>query len=279
MSEQWSQEVKAFTRAFAGAAVFGIPLVFTMEMWWIGKSLSLTYLMVALALGFITNLGLARVAGFRDEHSLMKSIDQAIDALAVGIVSAVGLLFTINQLRMTDGFEQGVGTIILLSIPLSLGASIARQVFSGRTDSQGDPEDDSRNDEDLSSWRELGSDVGATIIGGVFIGMTIAPTDEVKMIAAGLTRWHLLAIVILSLFLSYLIVFASDFDEKTPPGPFQHPLSETMLAYVMSLLVAFGMLLLLERITMDDPLNDMIAQTIVLALPATIGGAGGRLVI
>lgn len=277
MSREWAEEVSAFTRAFAGAAVFGIPLVFTMEMWWIGKSLSLNYLLVAVGIGFVTNFGLARVSGFRDEHSLIKSIDQAIDALAVGVVSATVLLFTINQLRSTDGIEQGVGTIILLSIPLSLGASIARQVFAGRTSQGG--EDDEDEDDGLTVWQGLASDVGATIIGGVFIGMTIAPTDEVKMIAAGLTRWHLFAVILLSLLLSYIIVFASDFDEKSPPGPFQHPASETMLAYVLSLLVALGMLLLLERVTLDDPLNDIVTQTVVLALPATIGGAGGRLVI
>lgn len=277
MSREWAEEVSAFTRAFAGAAVFGIPLVFTMEMWWIGKSLSLNYLLVAVGIGFVTNFGLARVSGFRDEHSLIKSIDQAIDALAVGVISATVLLFTINQLRSTDGIEQGVGTIILLSIPLSLGASIARQVFAGRTSQGG--EDDEDEDDGLTVWQGLASDVGATIIGGVFIGMTIAPTDEVKMIAAGLTRWHLFAVILLSLLLSYIIVFASDFDEKSPPGPFQHPASETMLAYVLSLLVALGMLLLLERVTLDDPLNDIVTQTVVLALPATIGGAGGRLVI
>lgn len=279
MAKQWSDEITAFTRAFAGAAVFGIPLVFTMEMWWIGKSLSLPYLMVALGIGFVTNLGLARVSGFRDEHTLIKSIDQAIDALAVGVVGATVLLFTINQLRTTDGIEQGIGTIILLSIPLSLGASIARQVFSGRTSQGEDEESDGSEERKLSMWQGLASDVGATIIGGVFIGMTIAPTDEVKMIAAGLTRWHLFAIILLSLLLSYLIVFASDFDEKSPPGPFQHPISETMLAYVLSLLVSFGMLMVLERISMSDPLTDIVSQTIVLALPATIGGAGGRLVV
>lgn len=276
MSKAWSDELTAFTRAFAGAAVFGIPLVFTMEMWWIGKSLSFNYLVVALAVGFVTNFGLARVSGFRDQHSLVMSIDQAIDAMAVGVISAAIVLFTINQLRTSDGFEQGMGTIILLSIPLSLGASIARQVFAGRT-SQG--EENNGEEDGLSVWQGLASDVGATIIGGVFIGMTIAPTDEVKMIAAGLTRWHLFAVILLSLLLSYIIVFASDFDEKSPPGPFQHPISETMLAYVISLLVSFGMLLLLERVTLNDPLNDIVYQTVVLALPATIGGAGGRLVI
>ncbi len=273
MSKQWGNELTAFSRAFAGAAVFGIPLVFTMEMWWIGKSLSLPYLVTIFAVGFVANFGLAHVAGFRSDHSWLMSLDQAVDALAVGAVLATLLLFGMNQLRITDGFEQGVGMVMLLTLPLSVGASVAREVFSGRTSRSGD------ESSDLSVWQGLAADVGATAIGGVFIGMSIAPTEEIKMIAAGLRWWHIFLLIGLSMLLSYLIVFASGFDEAGPPGPFQHPLSETMLSYVISLAVAFLMLVLLERITLDDPLHEIMRQTVVLALPASIGGAGGRLVI
>lgn len=273
MSKQWADELTAFTRAFAGASIFGIPLVFTMEMWSIGETLSFTHLMIILALGFIANLGLAHVAGFRSDHSLIMSIDQAIDALTVGTVSAAVLLLGMNQLRVTDGLEQGLDTILLLALPLSLGASVARQIFSGRTGKDGE------EDSHLSNWQGLFADVGATAVGGVFIGMTIAPTDEVVMIAAGLEWWHVFILIGLSLVLSYVIVFASGFDEPSPDGPFQHPLSETMLSYVISVFVAFLMLLFFKAISLDDPLHEVVRQTVVLALPVTIGGAGGRLVV
>ena len=74
-------------------------------------------------------------------------------------------------------------------------------------------------------------------------------------------------------------MFASGFDEVDVQGPFQHPLTETVLAYVISLSVALALLLVFEGTTMDDPLNDIIEHTIVLALPVSIGGAGGRLVV
>lgn len=287
MSKDWSDEFTDFTRAFAGAAVFGIPLIFTMEMWWIGKDLSLAYLILLTAIGFVTNFGLAHVAGFRKQHSFIMSVDQAIDALAVGMVFAAVLMITLNQLRLTDGIAQGASTVIVLVVPLSLGASVAREVFAGRTNRQmdngeGNDESDGSDDDDDDArtvWQEVLSDVGATAIGGVFIGLAIAVTDEIPMISAGITWWHLFAIIGISMLLSYIIVFASGFDEESPPGPFQHPFTETMLAYVVSLIVAFGMLLIFERLTFDDPLQEMIRQTVVLALPATIGGAGGRLVI
>lgn len=279
MSQDWSDEFIDFTRAFSGAAVFGIPLIFTMEMWWIGKELSLAYLMALLAIAFITNFGLAHVAGFRNQHTFIMSLDQAIDALAVGMITAAVLMFSLNQLRLTDGVAQAASTIIVLAVPLSLGASVSREVFAGRTNRQVDDEEDDNNGNTLSTWQGVLSDIGATVVGGVFIGLSIAVTDEIPMIAAGITWWHLFAIIGISLLLSYTIVFASGFDEQAPPGPFQHPFTETMLAYAISLMVAFGMLFIFERITLEDPAQEMIRQTVVLALPATIGGAGGRLVI
>lgn len=279
MTKDWSDEITDFTRAFAGAAVFGIPLIFTMEMWWIGKSMSFPYILALIVVGFVTNFGLAHVAGFRNQHSWIMSIDQAIDALAVGLVTAAGLLIALNQLRFSDGIAQGASTVIVLAVPLSLGASVSREVFAGRTNRQGDDEDEEDDSDKPSVWQEVLNDVGATAIGGIFIGLAIAVTDEIPMIAAGITWWHLFAIIGISMLFSYIIVFASGFDKASPPGPFQHPFTETMLAYVISLLVAFGMLIIFERLTLEDPLQEMIRQTVVLALPATVGGAGGRLVI
>ena len=273
ISKQWSDELSDFTRAFAGAAVFGIPMVMTMEMWWIGKTLPLMHLVFALCVGLIANLGLAHVAGFRNEHSLGMSFDQAVDATAVGVVSATVLLLTLHQLRPADGVGAGVGMVMLLAVPLSLGASVARLVFSGGGGRDGE------SSSDLSATQGILADAGATVIGGVFIGMSIAPTEEVKMISAGLTLAHVLAVIGLTLVLSYLIVFASGFDEASPDGPLQHPFTETVFSYVLSLLVAFGLLLLFQRISMHDPLHEIVRNTVVLALPAAIGGAGGRLVV
>lgn len=273
MTKQWADELTAFTRAFAGAAIFGIPLVFTMEMWWIGKSLPLLHLVLILLIGFLANFGLSHVSGFRKDHSFLMSLDQAVDAVAVGIVSTTVMLFCLNQLRLSDGIAQNIGVIMLLSVPLGLGASVALQLFGDR--GRQDGEDSSV----LSSGQGVLADVGATAIGSVFIGMSIAPTDEIKMIAAGLTWWHTFLVIGLTLFLSYLIVFASGFDEASPPGPFQHPVTETLLAYVISLVIALVMLMVFERVTPADPLPEIVRQTVTLALPASIGGAAGRLVV
>ena len=56
----------------------------------------------------------------------------------------------------------------------------------------------------------------------------------------------------------------------------QHPLSETAVAYTVSLAISLA-LVLFNRVTPEEPLGFAISQTLVLAFPA-VGGAAGRLV-
>ena len=52
-------------RALAGAYLFGIPLLYTMEMWWIGTFAPLLNLALFLVVAFSLNLTLAHLSGFK----------------------------------------------------------------------------------------------------------------------------------------------------------------------------------------------------------------------
>lgn len=271
----WAEERDAFIRAFAGAFIFGVPLLFTMEMWWIGEHGDAWKLLAFLGVALLANFGLAYAAGFKRETTLGSHIDEAIDAMAVGIVGATVMLTILNQIRPGDPLGSIVGKIALQAVPLSIGASVANQVFSEDRSRQGND----NGEEPMPAWQGVVSDVGATAIGGVFIGASIAPTDEIPKIAAALDYWHLIALVAFSLLLSYGIVFASGFDGQRAEGPFQHPFTETMLAYIVSLVISFIALYLFNQIMLDAPLLTIVEQVIVLSVPTTIGGAAGRLVV
>jgi putative integral membrane protein (TIGR02587 family) len=277
----WADERDAFIRAFAGAFIFGVPLLFTMEMWWIGEHGDAWKLLAFLGVALLANFGLAYVAGFKRETTFVSHIDQAVDAMAVGIVGAAVMLTILNQVRPGDPIGSIVGKIALQAVPLSIGASVANQVFGkGRTrQGDGNGEGNGNGDSPMTARQGLLSDVGATAIGSVFLGASIAPTDEIPLIAAALDYWHLLAIIAFTLLLSYGIVFASGFDRQSAEGPFQHPFTETMLAYVVSLGLSFMALYFYNQIMFDDPLLTIVEQVIVLAFPATVGGAAGRLVV
>lgn len=277
----WIDEAASFGRAFAGAYLFGIPLLFTMEMWWIGTYADLWKLIVFLALTFLANVVLTYLAGFkpRRETSLIASIDESVDTLAVGVVASVIVLLVLNRIAPGDPLDSILGKVIIQAIPLSIGASLANAVFDrheGRTGEQ-PPAAESH------PWQDALNDLGATIIGGVFIGFSIAPTDEIQLLAASLDIYHEVALVALTLVIGYIIVFTSGFDPESagprPTGPFQHPITETVVSYVVSLSVAFWTLYLLDRVDFGDPFPSILSQVLVLGLPTMVGGAAGRLAV
>ena len=273
----WRDELDNFIRAFSGAFLFGMPLLFTMEMWWIGQYVDRWQLLTFLALALLANLGLTYVAGFKRHSTFVTTIDEAIDAVAVGIVGAVVVLLVLNRLDLAEPLDSLLGKIVIQAVPLSIGASVANQVF-------GRPGEKSRQGEEaehhpLTPSKALFNDVGATMIGGIFVGFSIAPTEEIPMLAAALEGPHLLAVIGFSLLVSYAVVFASGFDQMPGQGLFQHPITETALAYLVSLLVALVTLYLFGQVRPGEPPGEALAQVLVLGLPMTIGGAAGRLVI
>jgi putative integral membrane protein (TIGR02587 family) len=272
----WAQELNDLVRAFSGAYIFGVPLLFTMEMWWIGEYGDHWKLLAFLVLGLASNLALTYAAGFKRESTFRNTINQAVEATAVGIVAATVMLLVLNRIRPGDPLDSVLGMIVIQAVPLSIGASVANEVFGrwGEKRREGNSEG-----VQLKQWQELFSDVGATAIGGIFVGFSVAPTEEIPMLAAGLDYVHLALLVGFSLLLSYGIVFESGFDGGQPEGLFQRPITETTLAYVVSLLVAVVSLSLFSQIETGQPLQSVIEKTLVLGLPMTIGGAAGRLVI
>ena len=273
----WQKELGDFVRAFSGAFLFGMPLLYTMEMWWLGATIETPRLIALLSLAFLANLGLASIAGFKRESTFRSRIDQATDAVAVGIIGSAVVLAVLNQIQLTEPLDSLLGKLILQSVPLSIGAMVANTVFSRALG------DKSEATDEKSPLRELLNDVGATAAGALFLAFAIAPTDEIPMIAAGLGSLHVAALIVLSLLVSYGIVFASGFDpQKRHPArehALQGPVGETALAYVVSLIVAGASLFLLQRLGAGDSLSSVITQTLVLGLPACVGGAAGRIAL
>jgi putative integral membrane protein (TIGR02587 family) len=277
----WRDELHGVLRAISGGFIFATPLLYTMEMWWIGTTAELWKLLLFLGIAALITFGLARSrsGGFKEETSRFSSLEQALDGLAIGLVGAVVVLTVLNRIELGDPLEIVLGKVIVQAVPICIGAAVANAIF-------GPHGERSREGEELSGGEQSArqaflADLGATMIGSIFLAFSIAPTDEVPMLAAELDYAHQLALIALSLLLTYIIVFASGFGtgQHEQRGPFQSPLTETVLAYLLSLLVALVALTLLDRVEWGEPLGEILAMVLVLGLPATVGGAAGRLVV
>lgn len=280
----WRDELRDLLRAASGGFLFAIPLLFTLEMWELGVTAELWQLLVFLGVALITNLALAhsRHGGFKEDTDWFATVEQAVDALAVGILGAGLVLLVVNKVGPGDPPSVLLGRILALAAPLSIGAAVAAAIFGPRGDRsrQGDEAGDGQA-ASATAWQAFCSDLGATCLGAIFLGASIAPTDEVTRLAIELPPENQIAVIALSLLLSYMIVFVSGFSAGAhqQPGPFQHPITETTLAYAVSLAVALTSLLLFDRVDLQDPPAHILAMTIVLGLPTAVGGAAGRLVV
>lgn len=275
----WTSEIDDLIRGACGGFLFGIPLIYTMEVWWIGSAVSPSRILASLAITFVAVFLLNRTAGFRKTRDV-RTIDALIDsveALAVGIVCTACVLVLLREVTFTASLGGVLGKIVFESAPFTTGVALANQFLSGSDDQ---PDDDSSGD---SKPNATLSDIGSTIIGAAIIGFSIAPTDEIPMLATAVTGPWLLGVIVASLMISYAIVFEADFANQTrrqqQRGIFQGPLSETIASYLASLSVAVFMLWFFERLSFDDPWSLWLSHTLLLGLPATIGGAAGRLAI
>lgn len=285
----WRDEIQDLLRAASGGFIFAVPLLYTMEMWEIGVTAALWQLLLFLGVALAMNLGLARSrsGGFKEETDWFATIEQAVDTIAVGIIGGGLVLLVLNQIALDDPPESILGRVLAQAVPLSIGAALASAIFGPRGNRSRGGDEEASGDEDKnkhktpSAWRAFLSDAGATSLGAIFLAFSIAPTDEVSLLAVELTPKHQIALVGLSLLLSYMIVFVSGFSSGShkQPGPFQLPITETAFSYSLALVVAFTALLLFDRVEFNDPPEHILALVIVLGLPASVGGAAGRLAV
>ncbi len=284
----WRTELDDLLRGTAGAFLFGAPFLYTMEVWWKGNFTTPPRMALLLALAYGALILLDLQGGFRAKQSRtwLRVFTDSLEALAIALLTATISLVLIGVVTLDTGLETTMGRIITEALPFSIGVGIANHVLLNREQGNAAPAseaDPSAHQWHDHAWRGTLADAGATALGAVIIASSIAPTDEIPMIASSLGSAWLLLIIGWSLVISYIIVFEANFGaqqvRRSHPGFFQSPISETLASYLVSLTVSLLMLWLFQLLRVGDPLSQWISYTIVLGLPATIGGAAGRLAL
>ena len=113
-------------RAFAGALIFSLPMLMTMEMWWIGFTMNSWRLVLLLVLLIPLLVGLSVVSGFKSTASLRDDIADAFVTIAVAVVMSVVILGIFKVLSVDMPAREVIGKIALQSFPAAIGAMLAR---------------------------------------------------------------------------------------------------------------------------------------------------------
>lgn len=262
-------------RAFAGAFLGALPLLYTMEMWSQGRTMGPGLLgLLLLVTVVVVALGLL-YGGFRRGPVGYLLLDVPI-VFGVAIVSAAATLFVVGQLplgRMPGSVA--IRIVALETIPCAIAASLAITQLRPRDHRE-------KVDRHIHALPQDLQKVLATIVGAVFFAFNIAPTEEVRRMTIEADPRLLPLVVLFSIAISYLFVFLADFADRPPhyhEGLLGNPLAETFTSYLIALVVSLGFLYAFGHVNGSTPLDVQLAMTVLLGYVTTIGGAAGRVLV
>jgi putative integral membrane protein (TIGR02587 family) len=261
-------------RAFGGAIIFALPLLMTMEMWSIGLYVHPLRLLLFIAANFLVLVFLSRFGGFERTSSLLEDCLDALAAYAVGMISSTAILWLFGLLSPQLALDELVGMIAIQAVPGSFGAMLARKQLSG-----GEPDEDEERAARSAGY--LGQ-LFLMLAGALFLAFNVAPTEEMVLIGYKMTPWHSLALMLASLLLLHVLVFAVGFagQEDAPEGygVARRFLVFTVPGYAIALAACLYVLWTFGRVD-GHALHTVAGTVVVLGFPAAIGAAIARLVV
>lgn len=289
--DRWGvrREARDLLVAVTGGAIIGMPLLYTMEMWLHGMLLGPAHQLALLFGILVVNLLFSIVSGFRHEYGVKSALLESVTAVGIGLVFSVLILWLVGEISPSDAWAEITGKVLFQTSAVSIGVSVADAHVRGKPragDDEGQDGGEQRPEpsrEQLEGWqlRQDIRDITATLTGAVVYSINIGPTEEVVLIAGRLSPWQLGAVVLASLGLCYIILYASGVKDHPVhiPSLVQSPPAETIITYAASLGVALALLWVLGEPEAVGSLNGLVAATVVLGLPTCVGGAAGRIAL
>ncbi|MDQ3623419.1 MAG: TIGR02587 family membrane protein [Verrucomicrobiota bacterium] len=283
----WRCEGRDLLRAVAGGAIVGMPLLYTMEMWEHGMSVSDWHLLALLGAMLVVNFLFSLLSGFREEYSVTEAISESITGVGIALALSAGILWVIGELSTELSRQEVIGKVLIEAAAVSLGISFANaQMQKSRTGDEAGGGGDSAGKKPppgAPAALQLRADLRemvAALAGSTVFALNVAPTEEITLIAARLSPWQQLALLAVSVTLCYIILFAAQFREHAVhvESVFQTKGAETLLTCAISLTVAAGLLLLHGHGDAMQHFSTGVAAIVTLGLPAMVGGAAGRLI-
>jgi putative integral membrane protein (TIGR02587 family) len=263
----------ALARAFAGAVLFALPLLMTMEMWWLGFLVRPERLALFLLTAVPLLWGLAWIAGFREDVDWDDALVDACIAYLVGLLAAGALLLLFGVITPGMSFHEIAGKVALQAVPAGMGATLARSQLGLREENG---QDEARRETYAAEMFLMGA-------GALFFGFNVAPTEEIIVIAQQQGHpWYTVALILASILVLHAFVYAIGFRGQHGPlrdrsgrGEF---LCLTLPGYLVVLLVCLYVLWIFGRLDGATP-QAALQLVLVLGFPGAIGAATARLVL
>ena len=251
--------------------MFSLPMLMTMEMWWLGFYLDRPHLIQFALLNFLVLVGLSRVSGFEKTVRWREDVMDALSAYAVAAIWSAVILWVLGVIALDQPPGVIAGKIAVQSAPASFGAMLAGKQL-GSSDVPGDER------ERASYWGQL----LLMLAGALFLGFNLAPTEEMILIAFRMSTLQSVILVLISVIFLHGIVYTVRFKGQERPlvarSFWSVFLKFTVVGYAIAVLVALYLLWTFGRFEETSPAQ-VAAMAAVLAFPGAIGAAVARLVV
>ena len=260
-----------FGRGFAGAIVFGLPLMMTMEMWWFGFILSGWKLLQFALLNLALLVALSRVSGYDESRGATEDVLDALAAFGIGAIASAVILAMFAKIDPATPLSEIAGMVVIQAIPASFGAMIADKLFG----------EDDKSGGHRARRRSYAGQLTLMVSGALFLSFTMSPTEEIGLISFQMTAWHALAMMVITVAamhaLVYSVGFASRGVDRRAAG-LAVLLRFTMVGYGLAALASAYILWTFGRFE-GLGLAAAAQMVVVLALPAGIGAAIARMIV
>jgi putative integral membrane protein (TIGR02587 family) len=257
-------------RATAGAIIFSLPLLMTMEMWDLGTSMNPWHQVLLFAISLPLLIGMSHVVGFEDTFGWQDDVIDAFVALAVGFITSGFVLLLLGLIRSETSVSDTLDKIEVQTVPASIGALLSQSQF-GRQSEQG-----------LERSSSYAGEMFLMAVGALFLTFSVAPTEEVILIAHRMNHWQSILLSMFSLALMHSFVYAANFrgEEIIPEGATHGDifLKFTLAGYALALLMCLFVLWVFGR-TNGLANTEIVMAIVVLGFPAAIGASAARLII
>ncbi len=274
--------LKQYARGIAGGFLFSLPLIYTMEIWWIGFVAGTTRLIIGIAATYLLLLGYNNFAGLRRDRSFGHVATESIEDLGLGLLMSLGLLWLVGEIRSGMSLSEIVGKSVIEAMTIAIGISIGTAQLGGSSD-QGRT---GQSEDDVSTRAKrrvhLPEQLVMAACGAVVVASNIAPTQEVVVIAANADTIRILGMVALSLAIGATILYYSEFNGASrhvrEAGSVPEVVAGVTVMYAMAVFVSAFLLWFYGRFD-HTSLTMAVAESVALGLPATLGSSAGRLLL
>lgn len=267
-----NESLKEYARGIIGGLLFSLPMLYTMELWWIGFLATPLHLLIYFVVGILLLMAYNHYVGIRRAHTFREGLAESIEEMGMGLLLTAFVLWITGRILPGMSLIEISGKMVVEAVTFAIGISVGKAQLGDNGDS----------DEKEIREPQLLREIGVALCGAILIASNVAPTEEIVVIAVETSNLKLLIIALLSIIIGGTVLYYSNFRGAdqwvAEPDSKSEILSGIWVMYAVALSSSAFMLWFFGRFD-GVALHAAVAQTVVLGFPAALGASAGRLLI